>query len=1123
MKKLLYFLFAISFSAVAQDVRTQATRIADALALLSARDATTAARAYSDFIALDDEGLSKIMDGIRPSGEANGVPYRYAVALLSSHVSPADRSRIENAFLAALGRQTNTEVKQYFIQHLSLVGTDQSVQALSGLLSHEQLADPAIGALEAIGSDAAMSALIAALNGKPNASMQIRIMQALGNGRYKPSVSVLKSFATSPDAAVRRQALWSLAQMGVEGDFLADQASAVGFKATSGGEMDALMEYAKRHYAQVYTRVDASVDPFPPGVGEKILINTLSPDQQHYRIAVLSFPTYSVNTVLLIKELNRFDQRYRVQILNLAAKHATQESRKAWIRVYDRSTGQQQAEILAMLAGDTPDDKFIIDFVLPALDSKYPEVKKVAIQTLGATRNAKYADRMAAILINPSRTAEEIQEASIAFLQIAQPENIRKLANLLPQASPAVAINIMSVVAARRDVEAGPAIVNHASSTDPKLRAAAFAALPNVASPAILQKLFALLPKLEVKSEIESVQKALIAMASPETTPAILKESVTQKTRLLPVLPYLMDPQSLTIVKSSFEKGLGEEKELAFVAFTNWQTTDAAPELLSLLRDKNQSAYHPRSFQAYVRQINASNWPGDQKLLKLREVFPLAASTDERKALIREAGAVRTFQSFAFVASYLDDPDLGATASRAVMRLALPTADGQPGMTGQEVRKALEKVMEKLTGPDSQYDRIDVQTYLDQLPFTIGFEKLFNGKDLSGWQGLVENPIARAKMTKEELARKQAVANAKISESWSVKDGMICFTGTGDNLCTKKLYGDFEMLVDYKISKDGDSGLYLRGSPQVQIWDIARTDVGAQVGSGGLYNNTANRNPLVVADNPIGDWNTLRVTMIGERVTVYLNGILVVDNIVMENYWDRKLPIFPDGPIELQAHGTELAFRDLYVKELNRPYQLTAAEKQQGFEVLFNGSDLNGWVGNKTDYVVEDHVIAINPTGRGKGNLYTEKEYADFVYRFEFQLTPAGNNGLGIHAPLEGDAAYVGKEIQILDDGHPSYANIKPYQAHGSVYGIIAAKRGFLRPTGEWNYEEVEVRGDKIKVTLNGIVIVDGDMKKASLNGTLDKLAHPGLQRNKGHIGFLGHGSVVRFRNIRIRNLSGIK
>ncbi len=194
------------------------------------------------------------------------------------------------------------------------------------------------------------------------------------------------------------------------------------------------------------------------------------------------------------------------------------------------------------------------------------------------------------------------------------------------------------------------------------------------------------------------------------------------------------------------------------------------------------------------------------------------------------------------------------------------------------------------------------------------------------------------------------------------------------------------------------------------------------------------------------------------------------------------------------------------------------------FVSLFNGENLDGWVGNKHSYQAQDGMIVVNPDAEGEegsgGNLYTEKQYSDFIFRFEFQLPPDGNNGLGIHAPLEGDAAYVGKEIQILDNTAEIYKNLEPYQYHGSVYGIIPAKRGFLKPVGEWNEEEVFVQGSKIKVVLNGTTIVDGDFLEASKNGTMDGRDHPGLQRTTGHIGFLGHGYVVKFRNIRIKDLS---
>lgn len=192
---------------------------------------------------------------------------------------------------------------------------------------------------------------------------------------------------------------------------------------------------------------------------------------------------------------------------------------------------------------------------------------------------------------------------------------------------------------------------------------------------------------------------------------------------------------------------------------------------------------------------------------------------------------------------------------------------------------------------------------------------------------------------------------------------------------------------------------------------------------------------------------------------------------------------------------------------------------EKGFTPLFNGKNLDGWVGNKTSYRAEKGKIIVDPKGTGGGNLFTEKEYSNFILRFEFLLTPGANNGLGIHAPLEGDAAYVGKELQILDNEAEKYADLHDYQYHGSVYGVIPAQRGHLKAPGEWNQQEVIVEHPRIKVVLNGTTILEGDYLEASKNGTLDQKDHPGLQRSKGHIGFLGHGDEVHFRNIRIKEL----
>ncbi|HZN60055.1 MAG TPA: DUF1080 domain-containing protein, partial [Planctomycetota bacterium] len=187
-----------------------------------------------------------------------------------------------------------------------------------------------------------------------------------------------------------------------------------------------------------------------------------------------------------------------------------------------------------------------------------------------------------------------------------------------------------------------------------------------------------------------------------------------------------------------------------------------------------------------------------------------------------------------------------------------------------------------------------------------GFTPLFNGKDLTGWKGLVKSPPERAKMSADELAKAQEAADKSAREHWKVESGVIVFDGKGDNLCTAKDYGDFEMLVDWKIEKAGDSGIYVRGSPQVQIWD-------SEEGSGGLHNNEKNPSkPIAKADKPVGEWNTFRIKMVGDRVTVRLNDTLVVSDTVFENYWEPSMPIYPTGAIELQNHGNKLYFRNLF-------------------------------------------------------------------------------------------------------------------------------------------------------------------------------------------------------------------
>ena len=545
-------------------------------------------------------------------------------------------------------------------------------------------------------------------------------------------------------------------------------------------------------------------------------------------------------------------------------------------------------------------------------------------------------------------------------------------------------------------------------------------------------------------------------------------------------------------------------------------------EMLNLLTDNNNVSARLNLLPAQPSlKSTQSKLPNStQLLLDLHKRAEHGLNTIEKENIIWEASRISGISSFIFLATFLEDAAVNQNAALAISKLALNDLT----IRGGDVRASLEKALLLIHGEDSAILVPALKVHLKKMPYDYGFVSLFNGKDLTGWKGLVGNPIARATMSDTALQTAQAKADLKMKEDWVVKDGLLNYTGNlrGENLATVKEYGDIEMYIDWKIQEKGDAGIYLRGTPQVQIWDTSRREVGAQVGSGGLYNNQKNvSKPLVVADNKIGEWNTFHIIMKADKVTVYLNGILVTDNIALENYWNRTLPLFVKEQIELQAHGTFVSYRNIYLRELpsSAPISLNAQEAKEGFSLLFDGTHINEWTGNTVGYVIKEGALVVNPENGSGGDLFTKNEYSDFVYRFDFQLTPGANNGIGIHAPLQGDAAYLGMEVQVLDSEDPQYANLQPYQYHGSVYGVMPAKRGFLRPIGEWNNEEIMVKGTKIKVTLNGTVILEGDYMAASKNGTIDHNQHPGLLNKTGHIGFLGHGDILRFKNMRIKRL----
>ena len=1119
-------LTAIVTAGYAQDRRTLDTKVADLLAQMPTKYLTQRDNAMHELFLMSSEGYQKLAEMLVPLGTGDDTAVRFALNSFSRYASQfgksEERAFAEDNLLAALNEQSDTEVKTFLINQLNLVAGEKSIPVLSEYLTDEKLCEPATQALLSITGKIDGKVFFTAFPqvGPKNKTTLIR---ALGKLQCVGSVALITPYIKDEDLSLKKSALAALANIGSPDSYnsLLKAATAVNFKYDASNAAEAFITYTDRLGQQDQLELMKKAC-------KEIIKDNQNAGQLHNYSSALNIYTkylgYEV-TPLLLEAVDNPDKAFRYSVLNIAEKTGGIADSRKWIDKGESAAPVVKADIISMLG--RRGCSLASSFVKASMDAPEENVRQEAIVAYGHLKGKEAVPG----LVTHLSGGKDLETTKAVLTTLLDKEHLFDIAPQLDKTSGTAKAAVIDLMAAKSGTQYFDKILEATASSDEAVKASAFRALKNVSTYENVNTLLHLLLNTSNDDEINETRLAVTAVvkgvkAEQEPDGKVLStlKSTSKKAVLLPILPEIGGPAALETITGYFNTSSGEEKNAALDALASWKDYEASVPLFDICKSSSGDVKQ-KAFENFIRLVRTAELPDDQKLLQYRKIMPFASSIPDKQNIISSIGRLKTFLSLVYLEQYFDNKELASTTAYSTMRIAMPGSEENSEMSGEIVRRVLGKALKTLSGEDSQYDRINIQKYLDEMPKDKGFVSMFNGKNLDGWQGMLldGNPIKITELNDAERAKAQEEANKKMLENWSVKDGMIIFNGHGANLVSKKIYKDFEMIVDWRITKRGDSGIYLRGTPQVQIWDTSRVEVGAQVGSGGLYNNNPDnvRAPLFVADNPIDDWNTFRITMIGENVTVYLNGKLVVDNVKMDNYWDRSIPIFSEGTIELQAHGNELAFRDIYVREINtKQIGLNQEEIDNGFVSLFNGKNLNGWQGNRTDYYAENGILVVNPKNGGHGNLYTDKEYSDFIFRFEFKLTPGANNGLGIRAPLEGDAAYVGMELQILDNTAAIYANLHKYQYHGSVYGVIPAKRGYLNPVGDWNYEEVIVKGSHVKVVLNGTTILDGDIKEASKNGTKDGNDHPGLNRDKGYIGFLGHGSELFFRNIRVKDLS---
>ena len=1124
------FLAALFLASVpAPAGETLAGRVSALLLEFPAESAAARDAAASALIGLGPAAVSDLCGWLAGPGTADDSLVRFALdAVVVRAARPGaenERVSVVKTIAGSLEGIRDPEIQAFLIFLLQKTGKAEIVKPLARFLFQPALTGPVVRALVATGAPEADAVLVKALK-KAGGESAVAIIGGLSETRSRAAVPALLRLAESRDPEIRAAALDALADIGDPSARTSLECVRVAAPAAErAGAAFRLLRFGRR-LAESGRAAEAAEIALP------FLSDYSVPGEDQIRATALTLYADTAGEKdgwdALRAAAVSPDGKYRQKALDLAAEPRKGWSAADWIGLIDQAAPDVQADLIRLLA--RRDEKAALPVIRGKIHSNESLVRQAAAVAAVHLDGAAAWDDLVPLF--KSGDEAEVKTAKNTALLFSSDVLIPRIAEILPEAPPSAQVAFLEILSEREARNMSGTVLSLCSGGDENVRAAALAALESIVSggdlPAVVRLLLQDRPAAEITALQNAAAAAALQISDPERRAASLLDALARvegpkKIDLLRPLDKIGGAAALEAVWAAIQSPDPQLQAVAVYTLSLWPDESALPRLFGLAKSVSDRKFRYLALQGIARIVPKASATPEAKLAGLREALATAVETDEKILVLDGIAAARVPDGLETIVKFLDDPEIRVRAAKAVLRLVMP-AFRYEGMTGVAAATALKKAVPFI---DYEFDRVPAENRVGGLLVKEGFKPIFNGKDLSGWKGLVADPPKRAKMSAAELSRAQAGADTDMRTHWRVVDGVLSFDGKGRSLCTVKDYGGFEMFVDWKIEPDGDSGIYLRGSPQVQIWDPARWPEG----SGGLYNNKKNPSkPLVPADRPIGEWNTFHITMSGERVTVDLNGVRVVDGVVMENYWERDKPIYPSGQIELQSHNTPLYFKNIFLREIPAGEQAKPqpaaenpaaipGEAEDGFTPLFNGRDLTGWAGDKTGYTVEDGAIVAAPAGGG--NLYTENEYEDFTLRFEFKLTPGANNGIGIRTPPEGDAAYVGMEIQVLDDSAEIYKDLKPYQYHGSIYGVVPARRGFQKPVGEWNSEEIVARGRMVKVVLNGMTIVEADLDEASAPRTMDGRDHPGLKRTSGRIAFCGHGSRVEFRNLRIRNIRG--
>ncbi|MCD4768560.1 MAG: HEAT repeat domain-containing protein, partial [Bacteroidales bacterium] len=739
----------LSLISLAQDVRTLETKVADLLARMPVYNQNDLDRQMTQISELGYEGLTDICNRIVPPGGGDDTRARFAVESYSRYLSAYGYVKEQNSWedicIEYVEKPADYNVKSFFMRQLQVIGGKTSTELAVTLLGDIHLCEPAVAVIAACKTQSAEKILIESLK-KPDLTCAASIMNTLAGWKSDDGLISYILWYTKGDRGEKAAALNALAMSGNSRALktLSDAAGDAGYAWDATGATAAYLEYA----VQAGDRGDIKT---LEKICREIMAGSDFEGGLQYRIAALEVTVFYreyESIGLLLEAIKSENIEYRHAALQFADHIKGRVATGKYIALINEVPPVVGAEIIKML-GDRSD----LSAVTPLKRCLFSASQVIRIASTGAITRLCGKDAIDDI-IDYMRSYPDWaeQRAGVdALVEISDSKRRDKIVQAMEGSSDITKINFLLVLADGGENKYFSLALKYTGADLYELRSMAFSSLAKLASSENQEELLNLLEKVEDQAEIEKVQLALAVAANQVEDEQMKAEKLLialgnteDRSKIIPVLPEVGGQKALRIVIKIFNEGAPGMRDICFDALANWRDYSASYALFDICRSGNKS-YSTKAFYGYLRQVINAPVHGDQKLLLLRKIMPYALTGDQKASVISNISGVKSIQALVYVSGFFEDQELQQVAARSAMKIALPISGSEFGLYGDNVKSILLEIIEILDGEESDYHKERIKSYLSEMPDDPGFVSMFNGKDLDGWQGLVENPVARSK------------------------------------------------------------------------------------------------------------------------------------------------------------------------------------------------------------------------------------------------------------------------------------------------------------------------------------------------------------------------------------------